>query len=119
MVGLITFLENNILLIQITNQGRMPVKVKVTRDGVIVQVYVHPSAKRDRIDTTDGIEIHTREPPEGNRANIAVIKMLSRTLRIPKNQISIIRGSTSRVKEIYITGVIPEELENLIHNGDN
>jgi uncharacterized protein (TIGR00251 family) len=88
--------------------------VKVTGDGIITTVYVHPSARQDRVDTTDGIEIHTREPPEGNRANIAVIKMLSKRLKIPKNQISIVRGGTSRVKEIRIAGIRPEDFKRLM-----
>jgi uncharacterized protein (TIGR00251 family) len=88
--------------------------VKVTGDGIITTVYVHPSARQDRVGTTDGIEIHTREPPEGNRANIAVIKMLSKRLKIPKNQISIVRGGTSRVKEIRIAGIRPEDFKRLM-----
>jgi uncharacterized protein (TIGR00251 family) len=88
--------------------------MKVTGDGIIATVYVHPSARQDRVDTTDGIEIHTREPPEGNRANIAVIKMLSKRLKIPKNQISIVRGGTSRVKEIRIAGIRPEDFKRLM-----
>jgi uncharacterized protein (TIGR00251 family) len=88
--------------------------VKVTGDGVIITVYVRPSARQDRVDTTDSIEIHTREPPEGNRANIAVIKMLSKRLKVPKNQISIVRGGTSRVKEIHIVGIRPEDFKRLM-----
>jgi uncharacterized protein (TIGR00251 family) len=93
-------------------------KVKVTTKGAIVSVYVHPSAKQDRIDTTDGIEIYTREPPKGNRANVAVIMMLSRTLGIPRREISIVRGATSKVKEIYIRGISPDKLERLKQNGN-
>jgi uncharacterized protein (TIGR00251 family) len=96
----------------------MPLKVKATTGGVIVSVYVRPSAKQDRIDTADGIEIYTREPPEGNRANIAVIKMLSKTLLIPRNQISIIRGTTSRVKEVYIVGLSSERFKSQLQNID-
>jgi uncharacterized protein (TIGR00251 family) len=96
----------------------MPVKVKVATDGVIISVYVHPSAKQDRIDTKDGIEIHTRAPPEGNRANIAVIKMLSRVLGIPRREISIVRGAASRVKEIHIGGINPDRLERLLKKGN-
>lgn len=91
----------------------MPVEMKATPYGVIVTVYVRPSARQERIDTADGIEIQTKEPPEGNRANVAVIKMLSKTLGVPENSISIIRGATSRVKEIHIAGIRPVDLERL------
>jgi len=95
------------------------VKVKVTKDGVIVSVYVHPSAKQDRIDTTDSIEIYTREPPKGNKANIAVIMMLSKVLGIPRREISIVRGAASRVKEIYIHSISPDKLKHLMQSGND
>ena len=95
------------------------VRAKVTKDGVIISVYVRPSAKQDRIDTKDGIEIHTREPPEGNRANIAVIKMLSRVLGIPKGKISIVRGAASRVKEIHMSGISLDRLDRLMQAGND
>jgi hypothetical protein len=96
----------------------MPVKARTTADGVIFTVHVHPFAKGDMMDMTDGIEIYTREPPEGNKANIAVIKMLSKTLRVHRNRISIIRGATSRVKEVHIIGLGTEGLERLMQRSD-
>jgi uncharacterized protein (TIGR00251 family) len=97
--------------------GLIPVRVKVTTDGVIISVYVRPSAKQDKIDTKDGIEICTREPPKGNRANIAVIKMLSKVLGIPPRKISIVRGAASRVKEIHVSGINQDRLERLMQDG--
>jgi uncharacterized protein (TIGR00251 family) len=94
------------------------VRVKIIKDGIIVSVYVHPSAKQDKIDTTDGIEIHTREPPKGNKANVAVIKMLSRALGTPRREISIVRGATSRVKEIHIRGISPDKLNSLLQSSN-
>jgi hypothetical protein len=95
------------------------VKYKVTTDGVIITVYVYPSAKHDKIDTADGIEIHTREPPKGNSANFAVIKMLSKALDIPQREISIVRGATSRIKEIHVSGIRPDRLDRLMQNYNN
>ena len=94
-------------------------KAKATEGGVMVSVYVHPSARENKIDVEDGIEIRTREPAEKNRANMAVIKMLSRALGIPQGNISIVRGENSRVKEIYIMGVSLKELECSIVTADD
>ena len=96
----------------------IPVGVKITKDGVIVSVYVRPSAKQDKINTKDGIEIYTREPPIGNKANVAVIKMLSSALGISRREISIVRGATSRVKEIYIRGISPDKLNSLLQSSN-
>lgn len=94
--------------------GSNCVKARYTKDGVIVSVHVHPSARNDGIDTTDGIVIHTRQPPRGNKANTAVIAMLSRALGIPRGNIAIVRGASSRNKEVHIRGLSPEGLDHLL-----
>ncbi len=40
--------------------------------------------------------------PEDNKANIAMINLLSKAFRIPKTQIFLIRGAKSRTKEVEI-----------------
>jgi uncharacterized protein (TIGR00251 family) len=95
------------------------VRLKNTKDGVILSVYVHPSAKQDRIDTTEGIEIYTREPPKENKANYAIVKLLSKALGIPRQDISIIRGATSRAKEIHIHGINTDKLKRLMQGSNN
>ncbi|MCB1113410.1 MAG: DUF167 domain-containing protein [Chlamydiia bacterium] len=40
--------------------------------------------------------------PEDNKANKALLKLLSKHLKVPVSSIEIIRGQTSRVKQIQI-----------------
>lgn len=44
--------------------------------------------------------------PEDGKANEALIKLLSKTLHIPQSRISLIRGATSRIKQLEIDGEI-------------
>jgi hypothetical protein len=46
------------------------------------------------------IEIKT--PPKKGKANLAILKLLSKTLNIPKSQIDLIKGHTSPKKTFYI-----------------
>jgi uncharacterized protein YggU (UPF0235/DUF167 family) len=48
--------------------------------------------------------------PEDGKANEALIKVLSKALHIPKSAISLVRGATSRVKELEIA-LTEEEIE--------
>jgi hypothetical protein len=89
-------------------------KYKAVAGGIIFPIYVHPSSKYESIRATDEIEVFTRAPAEGNKANIAVTKMLSKALDIPRKNITIIRGSASRTKEIYIAGMSPEMIEHTL-----
>lgn len=44
--------------------------------------------------------------PEDGKANEALIKLLSKTFHIPPSRISLIRGATSRIKQLEIEGEI-------------
>lgn len=54
--------------------------------------------------------------PEKGKANEALIKLLSKTLQLPKSRIILIRGLHSRIKEVEIDAeenIIQSALENL------
>jgi uncharacterized protein (TIGR00251 family) len=92
-------------------------KCRAVAGGIVFPIYVHPSSKDESIRATDEIEVFTRAPAEGNKANMAVIKMLSKALGIPRKNITIIRGSASRTKEIYIASMTPEIIEQTLRKG--
>ncbi|GAB6076012.1 hypothetical protein JCM12825_08900 [Desulfurobacterium crinifex] len=43
-------------------------------------------------------------PPEGGKANQKVVELLSKALKVPKSNIEIVRGETSRIKLVRIEG---------------
>lgn len=53
--------------------------------------------------------------PENGKANEALIKLLSQTLRISKSQITITRGATSRKKSLEIDGENNRNLEEKLY----
>lgn len=48
------------------------------------------------------IKVKVREIPENNKANKAIIDLFSKTFKIPKNNIEIIKGQTASKKVISI-----------------
>lgn len=54
--------------------------------------------------------------PEDGKANLALIKLLSKTFHVSKSRISLVRGTTSRIKELDIE-IREEELERIISAG--
>lgn len=50
------------------------------------------------------LRIKVTAVPEDGKANEALIKLLSKTLRIPQSRISLVRGDTSRIKQLEIQG---------------
>lgn len=48
------------------------------------------------------IVVRTKEPPVDNRANAAVIRLLSEFLRVPRSHIRIVSGASSKNKVVEI-----------------
>ena len=69
-----------------------------------ITLRVIPRARQNKIevDETGVYRIHITAAPVDGAANVAVIKMLAEYFKIPKSQIKIVRGETSRDKVIEI-----------------
>ncbi len=81
------------------------------RDGVTVAVRVAPRAARQRIgeiaDEANGervIKVSVTAPPEGGKANNAVIRLLAKAWRVPKTSLSVASSAANRRKTIHAAG---------------
>ncbi len=79
--------------------------------GVRVHVRLTPKAARERIGgihaDADGcplLKIAVTAPPEGGKANAALIKLLAKEWRLPKSAFAIAAGATERRKVLLIEG---------------
>lgn len=76
-----------------------------------VKVRVQPGSSQNRLEFFDGIvKAWVNAPPVEGAANEAVIKLLSKALKVPKSSISIVRGETSREKTLRIDGLTEDEI---------
>ena len=69
-----------------------------------ITVKVKPNAKEykaEKIDTHQFV-VYVKEPPQENKANKAMIKLLSEYLDIPKSQIVIMHGLKSKQKIVEL-----------------
>ena len=87
-----------------------------SRDGITFNVKVIPRAKRDEIVGVEGeaVKIRLNAPPVEGRANEALVKFLADVLKIPRAQIEIVRGETSRHKVVRVRGIPVEQLKKLL-----
>ena len=79
--------------------------------GVAVRLRVQPAAARSGIagqhERSDGrvaLKIQVTAPPEGGKANSAVIKLLAKSWRIPKSRLTVIAGASARDKLLLVEG---------------
>jgi len=73
---------------------------------VSLTVHIQPSARRNEIVGLQGeaLKIKVAAPPVDNKANAALIDLLSETLGVPRSAIGIRHGMTGRRKRVEITG---------------
>ena len=75
-------------------------------EGVIIRIHAQPNAKRNEIAGVHGEELKIRlhAPPVDGKANAALIAFLCEVLDVSKSEIEIVRGETSRSKQVLIRG---------------
>ena len=73
-------------------------------DGVLLQVSVMPNARRTQVDGLhDGaLRVRLAAPPIEGRANAALVAWLARSLGVPRRDVELLRGDTSRRKQVAL-----------------
>jgi len=81
----------------------------VRGDGVLLQLSVMPNAKRTEVDGLhDGaLRVRLAAPPIDGRANDALVAWLAKSLGVPRRDVQVLRGESSRRKQVAVT-VSPE-----------
>ncbi len=76
--------------------------------GVIVDIHVVPNAARTQADGLhDGaLRVRLHAPPVDGKANLALITWLALRLKVAKSQISLVRGQTSKRKQLRISSTV-------------
>lgn len=70
-------------------------------DGIKVTFKISPNAKKNEIiKEDDGVKIKITAQPVDGKANKALVEFLSKTFKIPKTSIKIVKGETSKDKTI-------------------
>ena len=80
-------------------------------------VRLTPGAAADRIDGWDVdaegrpvLKVRVRARPVEGEANAALVRLLAKTLGVPRSAVSLERGGQSRAKRLTIAGLEEDEL---------
>jgi uncharacterized protein (TIGR00251 family) len=85
--------------------------LKLAQDGLRVAIRLLPRARSDRLlgiaATAEGgrvVKASVTAPAEDGRANEALLQLLARAWRLPRSDLSIVAGITSRNKTVRVAG---------------
>ncbi|WP_353138611.1 DUF167 domain-containing protein [Limnohabitans sp.] len=72
---------------------------------VIVDIHVIPNASHTQVDGEhDGaLRVRLHAPPVDGKANLALIAWLARTLGLAKRDVELVRGQTSKRKQLRVS----------------
>ena len=83
------------------------------QNGICISLKVQPRASRNEIAGLIGneLKIKVTAPPVDSAANEAVLEFLAETFGCARNQLELLRGATSRHKQILVRGMAADQIE--------
>lgn len=89
--------------------------IREVTEGLIIKVKIVPnSSKNDIILEDEFIKVKVTAQPIENKANKALVDFLSKTFKIPKSYIEILKGDTSKEKTILLKTTDLEKRQEII-----
>ena len=79
-------------------------KLKIIKNQIELHVVVKPNAHKNEIRSFDekGLSVALQARPQNGEANTELIAYLAKVFKIPKSQIVLKKGGTSRYKTVLI-----------------
>ena len=89
--------------------------IKKSADGLIIKVKIVPnSSKNDIILEDEFVKVKVTAQPIENKANKSLIEFLSKKFKIPKTNIEILKGETSKEKTLLLKTNDSNKIELII-----
>ena len=75
-------------------------------DAVVLDLHVQPGAKRTEAAGRHGdrVKIRLAAPPVDGAANDELVRFVAEAFGVPKRNVEIVSGATSRQKRVRVTG---------------
>jgi uncharacterized protein (TIGR00251 family) len=84
--------------------------------SAVIRLHVQPGAGKTAVVGRhgDAVKVRVAAPPEGGRANDAVVALMATTFDVKLAQVSLVSGQSSRAKRVQIAEIEEAEVERLL-----
>jgi uncharacterized protein len=88
-------------------------------DRTRIKLHVQPRASRSEVTGMhgDSVRIRLAAPPVDNAANEALVAFVAAVLGLPKRQVRLVAGATSRMKQVEVEGITTARAMELLLRG--
>lgn len=88
--------------------------IQATPQGLLLRIVVQPRASRSEKvgphGTPPRMKIRIAAPPVDGDANEEVIAFVAQEFGVPKSRVSLVRGATSKQKDVLVAGFTAERI---------
>jgi uncharacterized protein (TIGR00251 family) len=84
--------------------------------SAVIRLHVQPGAGKTAVVGRhgDALKVRVAAPPEGGRANDAVVVLVAATFDVKLAQVSLVSGQSSRAKRVKVDDIAREEVVRLL-----
>jgi uncharacterized protein len=95
-------------------ENSLPPWLEARTDGALLKLLVQPKASRTELVGPHGeparLKIRVAAPPVEGAANEELLRFLKKRLGVPSSSLRLLRGESSRSKDVLCQGLAPEDL---------
>lgn len=90
------------------------------KNGCLIRFWIQPNASKCEVIGPHGdsgrLKVKIAAPPVDGAANEELVHFLKTKLKLPKAQIEVIRGQTSRQKDVFCQGLTSDQIISALKN---
>jgi len=93
--------------------------LRETPEGVVLTLKVIPRSSVNAVAglQADALKIKVTAPPVDSAANAEVVRFLAEVLEVPRGAVQLLRGATSRHKQVRVTGLSAAQIQQRLRLG--
>lgn len=90
--------------------------IRPDKNGCIIDIHAQPGARKSEIVGlhNDRLKVKIKSPPVDGKANECLVEYLADVLSLSRSSVELLKGETSRQKQVRVYGLTPEQAEILL-----